>query len=298
MATRPDRLPYEGGVADLAATYRDAQRRIAALVRAAIAAEDLRTAQRRRLQLAAVLALLDQLGAQTDRDARDLVEQAFAQSAERVVGEIAALNIAAPEIPGAFASVSREAVIALQDSIVGRLDTARRTVGRTVDDVYAQAGRRAALRAVLGAEGSPQTAARQLATDLQRDPKVRRLIRNGGAGFIDKAGKRWALDTYSQMAVRTVTREAVVQGALARMASHGISLARVSLHGDACDICIPWQGKLVSLDGATSSYQGEAVTTLGALPNGGPPFHPNCRHSLSPVAVRIEAIRRELAGRA
>jgi hypothetical protein len=47
-------------------------------------------------------------------------------------------------------------------------------------------------------------------------------------------------------------------------------------HAKACPICQPWQGRLVSLDGKTTEYLGEAVTDLASLPNGGPPFHPNC----------------------
>jgi hypothetical protein len=186
--------------------------------------------------------------------------------------------------------------VALQDSILGRLDAARQTVGRTVDDLYARAGRRAALRAVLGEAGSPEAAKRRMFADLMRDRAVRRMVNEGGFGFVDKAGKRWALDTYSEMAVRTVTREAVVQGAIARMASHGIDLARVSSHASACAICVPWQGRLVSLDGQRPDYEGEAVTDLSSLPNGGPPFHPNCRHTLQPVSVAVEDFRRQLAG--
>ena len=28
-----------------------------------------------------------------------------------------------------------------------------------------------------------------------------------------------------------------------------------------------------------------------------PPYHPNCAHSLQPVAVRVDEVRRELAAR-
>jgi hypothetical protein len=54
----------------------------------------------------------------------------------------------------------------------------------------------------------------------------------------------------------------------------------------------------VSLDGATTDYQGEAVTDLSSLPNGGPPLHPNCGHSLMPVSVAVDATRLQLAGQA
>jgi minor capsid protein 2 len=286
MADQDLRLPYERRIDELLAAYRQAQRAVAADIRAAILTGDLRAAVRRRAQLAAVMAALDQLGAETDPIARRLVQDAWTESAARTADLIAGLDIVAPEIPGAFTGVSVPALQALEDSILGRLDTARRTVGRQADDVYAKAGRRAAIRSILGADDSPAKAARALARDLRRQRAV---------GFVDRAGKRWALDTYSEMAVRTVTREAVVQGAIARMASHGINLARVSVHAEACPVCRPWEGRLVSLDGSGRGYQGEAVTDLSSLPNGGPPFHPRCRHSLAPVAVRVEEFRQQRA---
>lgn len=295
MASRPDRLPYEARVRDLVLTYRRAQRTIVMQIRQALATADLRYAEQRAAQLASVISTLDRLGVQTDPQARRLVALAFGQSADRARAEIMRLRIEAPEIPGTFAGVSEQAVITLQDSITGRLDAARQLVGRSVDDLYAHAGRRAALRAVLGADASPRAARAGLIRDLMRDANVQRMLRQGGYGFIDRSGRRWALGDYADMAVRTVTREAVVQGSLTRMASHGITLARVTRHASSCPVCKPWEGRLVSLDGQTADHQGEAVADLSALPNGGPPFHPRCRHTISPVATRIDAIRDELA---
>ncbi|HET6502107.1 MAG TPA: phage minor capsid protein [Amycolatopsis sp.] len=284
MATA-EHFPYEQGLTDFNRTVAAAQREIALQVEAAINAGNLNLAGQRRLQLARVIATLDQLGAYVDPTARQLVADAYQQAAARTVDQITALNITAPEIPGAFAGVSTEAVAALQRSITGKLTAARDTVGRQVDDIYAREGRRIALRAILGADGSPQAARRQLALSLRQQ---------GLTGFVDKAGKNWKLDTYSEMVARTVTREAVAQGAMDRMASHGITIARWSTHGDACPICTPWLGRLVSLDGTTSDFDGEAVADLGSTP--GVPAHPNCKCTLSPVATRIEQIRRELAG--
>ena len=272
MASRAEPFPFEHGVTDLVATYRAAQREISAQVIAAVKAGNLERAQARRLQLARLLALLDQIGAQTEPIARRLVAEAHAQGAAATVTQLGAS--VAPEIPGAFAGISREAVAALQDAMVGRLRDSRLTVGRQAQDVYATAGRRAALRAILGAEGSPQAAARQLAQDLQRDKDIARLVKDsrGAVGFVDKAGKRWSMDTYAEMVVRTTTRQAVVRGQVDRMASHGVNLARVSTHSSSCPICIPLEGKLISLDGTVSEYQGEPVADSSSLP----PFHPNC----------------------
>lgn len=279
-------LPSDARARELARIYASAQRAIMAQVQAALRTGNLFQATERRMQLAAVLALLDQLGAATDPLARDLARQAFTDGsalAARDVAKVAGVRIGSVQVPASFTGVSRDAVLTLEDSILGRLRTARQTVGRRVDDVYARAGRRQALRSLLGAEGSPRAATRALSRDLQR---------RGATAFVDKAGKQWALDTYSEMVVRTVTREAVVQGQLTRMASHGVNLARVSTHSSSCKICLPYEGRLVSLDGATSEFQGEAVADIGSVPT--PPFHPNCRHTLEPVVQEIELLRQQM----
>jgi hypothetical protein len=281
---RPRPLPYEARVDDLLVTYRQAQRRIVAQVKAAVAAGDLATSSRRRAQLAAVLQVLDELGMQTDRQARELVRDAFQQSARVTGSRIARIGAGVEMNPAAFAAVERDAVEAMQAEILGRLDAARTTIGRQVEDVFARAGRRTVLSALLGAHGSPQAARREL---------QRQVTEKGVTAFVDRSGRQWALDTYSEMAVRTTTREAVVEGAKTRMAAQGIDLARVSHHVSACPICAPWEDRIVSLTGTTGDYQGEAVTDLASLPNGGPPFHPNCRHTLLPVATTVEALLAE-----
>ena len=276
----------ERALEPLLAAYRAAQREIVARIKGAVAAGELRTASGARLQLAAVLAVLDQLGAETDPEARRLVADAYREGADRAAGQAASLGVNTEDL-SAFHGVSFEAVRALQDSVAGRLQDARRTIGRQAADVFQRAQRQAAVRALLGADGSPRTASRRMTEG---------LARQGRTGFVDRAGRRWALDSYADMAVRTITREAAVQGAIARMASHGITLARVSSHASACQLCAPWQGRLVSLDGTAGTIaSGEDYIGLGDLPNGGPPMHPRCRHSLAPFAARVEGLQRELA---
>ncbi len=283
MAT-PERFPVESQVNELVATYRAAQRQILAEIRAATLRDDPRQAFRRTAQLQSVIQTLDQLGYDTDDQARRIVAEAFGQSSKATGKEITRIGVTAPT-DSSFAGVAREAVSALQESMVGSLTDARQTIGRQAADVFARAQRRTSMLALLGAEGSPASARKNLVETLQKQ---------GQTGFVDRAGRRWSLDSYADMATRTVTRQAVTQGAITRMAAHGIDLARISVHASSCNVCKPWEGRLVSLDGSTTDYEGEAVTDLGALPSGGPPFHPRCKHSLSPVAVRIDAIRRQM----
>lgn len=285
----PATLPFERRLSEFDRTVAAAQRELILQVKLALK-EDMRSRSVRLLQVARVTAILDQLGAYVDPAIRRLVAEAYHQSAEQADKQITKLPRPPAELPGAFAGVSVEAVAILQDAAQATMRDARARIGRQVQDVYAKAARMAVTRAVLGVDGSPRTAARLMALDLRKDRQVAAMI--DGPGFIDAAGRKWTLDRYTTMAVRTITREAVVQGAVDRMASHGITLARVISTEGACDICKPYVGKLIDLAGAGQAFDGEPVIT-GPLP----PYHPHCRCTVSPVAVRVERLRRELAGR-
>jgi hypothetical protein len=274
VSDQAPRLPYERALEDLLAAYRQAQTTIAVQIRDAIATGQLARAHLRRSALAAIISELDDLGIRTDPQARQLLADAYQQSAEHTHQIIGAS--AGPVDDTTFAGISREAITALQDSTIASLTGARAQVGRRVADEFARAGRRATLQAVLGAQGSRREASADL---------VSRLQDRGIRAFTDRSGREWALDRYAAMAMRTTTREAVVEGAKARMVTQGVTVAEVSRHASPCRICAPWEGVLVSLDGLTDRLDGRAVATLGAMPNGGPPFHPNCRHTLMPVVA-------------
>lgn len=283
----PAPLSYERRLSEFDRVVAAAQRELILQIKLALK-EDLRSQRQRLLQLARVTAILDQLGAYVDPTARRLVAEAYEQSAQRTLEQIR--NLPTTGVETGFAGVSAEAVAALQDSVENGLKDARTRIGRQVQDVYAKAGRRAATRAVLGVDGSPRTAARRMVADLLKDRQIAGMV--DGPGFLDSAGRRWTLERYSSMVVRTTTREAVVQGSMDRMVSHGVTLARFVVTASACQVCQAYAGRLVDIVGDQRSYKGEAAMTSPL-----PPLHPNCTCTLTPFAVRLESLRREIANR-
>lgn len=283
MAVNPQNLPSDRDARRLTRLYVEAQRTIIQQIELAVRSGRLQTARLRRLQLAAVLAYLDQIGAATDPLARQLVAQAVedgARLADRDIRRLGATTT--PVAEQAFAAVNQEAVQVATDALTGRLSAARQTVGRTVDDVFRRHGLEQTARALLGVEGSPQTASRRLA---------RQLAAGGQTGFVDSAGRQWKLADYAQMAVRTTTRQAVVTGQVNRLASHNINLVEISRHASPCRICAPMEGRLIDLTGRLTEYRGQPVSTDTPLP----PFHPNCRHTIYGVSVMADQARDQLA---
>jgi hypothetical protein len=101
------------------------------------------------------------------------------------------------------------------------------------------------------------------------------LIEKGLGAFVDKGGRRWSLDRYTEMLIRTKTVETRNRGLINRMLENEYDLVEVSKHGGACELCIPWEGRILSLTGATKGYP-----TLADAESEGF-FHPNCRHAIN-----------------
>lgn len=283
MTLNPDSLPSDRQARRLIRLYAEAQRTIIMQVEAAVRSGRLATARLRRLQLSAVLAYLDQIGAETDPLARQIVAQAHTDGAALANKDIARLGAqTGPVSEATFAAVNREAVQASTDALTGRLSAARQTVGRTVDDMFRRQGLEQTARALLGTEGSVPTASRRLA---------RQLAAHGQTAFVDSAGRQWSLARYAEMAVRTTTRQAVVAGQVNRLAAHGVNLVEISAHASPCKICAPMEGRLIDLTGQMTEYQGQPVSGDTPLP----PFHPNCRHTIYGISVLAGQARDQLA---
>lgn len=281
MATRPE---YEAKLRALLAAYDLAQRIISQQIAAALNAGKLNQAAERARQFNVIAQLIRNLGDQTDPLARILVADAYRQSDDEARRELERIGVETRTLGisgGTFNAVQRDAVDQLASAIVDRLSIARRTIGRQVEDVFAEAGRREVMLGLLGANGSRRAVSRSLVTTLRE---------RGITGFVDRAGRRWKLTTYAEMAVRTTTREAVVQGAVQRFAAQGVSLIRISRHANPCSICAPLEGRIMSLDGRTGTISGLDVSTLQL-----PPFHPRCRHTVQPVVPSLANVQPEAA---
>lgn len=115
------------------------------------------------------------------------------------------------------------------------------------------------------------------------------LLGNGIRGFVDSAGRNWALDTYAEMAVRTATANAAVAGHVATLQASGVDLVIISDSGGSCPLCEPWEGKILSTSGDVAGgifpdvtggddTQVDVAGSLDDATDAGL-FHPNCTHT-------------------
>lgn len=261
-------------------------------------------------QLDQARTILDEL----DRTARTaaplMVGKAYGSGVVSVDRNLTSNSLARAGIAGSFGRVHVGAVEALAANLTGGLELATQRVranvagvfqaadalegpipgtgkvlgvrflGRRFDDAY----RRLALEEVAGGV---------IALDTRRQTSARlaqRLMREGvtsaTAGFVDRAGRRWPLETYVRMVARTTTREAMTLGTTNRLEEHGVDLVTISRHVHPADECSQYEGNTYSLTGATPGYE--------RLP-ARPPFHPNCAHVLGPAEADLDAFEEELA---
>lgn len=108
------------------------------------------------------------------------------------------------------------------------------------------------------------------------------LAERGITGFTDKAGRRWDLASYVEMATRTAVSNAWDEMQIQAATRAGIDLADIGTYSTegSCDHCLPWLGLTISLTGKTPGYP----TYEQAKAEGW--RHPSCRCWVSPRGLQ------------
>lgn len=287
---------HEAYAAEVRRAYADAETtilaRIARRVAQGIDADDehwterkLAEIRRLRQEVEAELRALGRIAA----SAGQAVAEAYEAGAREAQEDLAAAQVEVAQV--AWQVTSRAAVETLVAAAVEALQAAHLRILRAAEDIYRQVIYEAARMVVTGVMTRREAAARALADFADR----------GITGFRDRAGRAWDLASYAEMAVRSATGQAAVQGHVDRLAAAGRDLVIVSDSPEECPLCRPWEGKVLSISGATPrgsrvQLRGRSWTTVaGTLQEaiGAGLFHPNCTHRLGLV---VEGLTQPLRG--
>jgi hypothetical protein len=168
-----------------------------------------------------------------------------------------------------------------KDAIAGLVDDAARAFGESMTGVARSAN-------LLLGKAVRETLTQQIAKGitageaLKTTKKVIKgtLQEQGLKALVDKGGHTWTLDRYAEMLFRTKAVEARNRGLINRMAENDYDLVQVSAHG-GCDLCQPWEGKILSATGQTPGYPTVAQAEQAGL------FHPNCKHAINVLIPRL-----------
>ena len=94
----------------------------------------------------------------------------------------------------------------------------------------------------------------------------------GSFAFVDVRGRKWKNNDYFEMLGRTLLHNNARECYLSGCAKSGSDIVTVSISGDPCDKCIPWENVLLSISGKTPGLP----TVQHAIDTG--LCHPRCRH--------------------
>lgn len=141
-----------------------------------------------------------------------------------------------------------------------------------------------------------------VASGMDRNKALQDILNNFAANgittFRDRANRKWGLDTYGEMVLRTGVNRAQNDGRLQGYQAAGVTLLHVSQHRGADDHCLPYQNRILSTDGlagdrtVTNAVTGKEMTvyvtaTLEDAVAGGL-LHVNCRHTLTAFTPGVE----------
>lgn len=284
------------------ALYEDAEAALLERLAAALEA-DIESPRWAELKLAAignlrsaVETVAEALQRDTDGAVRRALVEAYNRGRQAAVAELGALDIGR-ELVARETLPNAPAVDRLAASLAEDARPVYVRITRAVVDTYRRIAARASGNVLLGAATRRQASQRALDQFAQR----------GITGFVDKAGRSWDMASYAEMAVRSVTARAAVEGHVDALTEIGVGLVIVSDAPLECPLCRQWEGEVLTLGGQSGAHTVLAEHAAppeqprrGVLRRRGPAptvvvhvagslvearaaglFHPNCRHSLS-----------------
>lgn len=240
--------------------------------------------QRQRELSAEIERIVGRARGQATRAMHDAVRESIGiglADAEKQLGDLDVTRLNDTGVLGArFAAPDEDAVAAIADDTLGRLDSAVRAQGAAAASLF----RTLSAGPLSGAEpkvneaiarglitGNPRAADRAL-RELLRDPDAPALesYRKIGAKQITVGGWTGPARAYVSTVVRTRTREATVEGRHRRLDAAGVHLVQITGR-QSRNFCTRFIGLVCWVSTPVEGYP-----ALADLPGGGPPFHPNC----------------------
>ena len=183
-------------------------------------------------------------------------------------------NVDAPVPEISFTRFHKNAIIALVDDTARAFGESLTGVARSADLLLGKATRDLITQKI--AKG-------QISGEALRETRltIKGILQEQGlSALVDKSGRTWTLDRYSEMLIRTKAVEARNRGLINRMVQNEYDLVQVSAHG-AIDVCQKWEGKILSMTGETKSYPTIREAEKDGL------FHPNCKHAVNALVPSL-----------
>lgn len=176
----------------------------------------------------------------------------------------------------AFSQLARETVEAVMadtfdDILSATALTSRRTKSLVRKVVQEQ------MRINMAESMGRRTMKKSIIAELTKNGLSKSIKEDAFVGIVDRKGRRWTLNRYAEMVVRSKYKQARFEGMRTKALEDDIDLAVISSHG-AKDACRHYEGMVISMNGTTPGYP-----TYSELRASNKIFHPNCKHTIYPI---------------
>lgn len=231
-------------------------------------------------QQASIVRQLSLILERNNEDVRPILEELIKDSynkgqAEALVSLGKADTLAEASKQVAFTLISQQRLEALMtdtfEDLLSMTDRTSTQIKKAVRDVVGEAMRMNAVKSV-GVESNKKDIIEKLLKQ-----GFSKKVKKNFKGVTDSAGRKWALDKYVSMVVRTKLQQAQIEGVILRSIEEGSDLAVISSRGSR-DACKNYEGMVISLTGAT-----KGLPRYQDLRGSNFIFHPNCKHTITPL---------------
>lgn len=237
-----------------------------------------------RKQMNSIIAQMGVLLSEVDNEARVWVEERVRRAfidgqAETLVAlkEASTLQEARSMVQGAtMSALIKETIdVIIEDTFEDLLYANQKMKRETVKMVRSVVSEQMKMKAVQGM--GRNTTRKGIVEALTKKELRKRFDVEGNIAIVDRAGRRWKLETYAEMVTRTKMLQAHVEGTRVEALERDVDLAIISSHG-ATDACRFFEGQVISMNGLTKGFP-----TYEELMRSNLIFHPNCRHKITPI---------------
>lgn len=216
--------------------------------------------------------IVDQMGIDVTQWSSQAVRDLYIQGTEEAIKQLVENNLKV-SVTYNFQKIHRQSMEALIDETDNFLAQALQGVTKTGKLIVSQATLKKIFETV--ARGQITGASiREMRKEIEA-----RLKKDGLTAVISKNGNKLDLRNYAETLARTEMTKAYNTGHINRMMESGQDLVQVSDHHRECQLCRPWENRILSITGKTKGYPTVDEAEKAGL------LHPNCRHSMTPIKM-------------
>lgn len=228
---------------------------------------------------------------------KEVLEKSYDQGEEHVEkginlpkdGEnVGKVNMRPPAVSHFFGT-NKKKLNALIEATTNDFKNADRAIYRQMDDVFRQVIHNTEFQLSAGAISL------QKAIDMASE----NFLKRGINCITYQNGRRVNIATYAEMCLRTASQRATFLGEGTKRDEYKTYLILVSVHANACELCIPWQGEIL-IDDVFAHPSKEYIANnnnyklLSTAIKAGF-LHPNCRHTLINYIEGVTRIPKKVA---